>query len=120
MIRSVTHLVPACRVRSGCQTGLSQGDFRPHATHALLPICREPENIQCQTGFIQWLGDQLKAAEAELAKHYLTTLPTSRLLAHVESLQRRLQKEAGLMRFITAVDAVPDDEYADRIQVWNP
>jgi len=28
-------------------------DFRPLAAHALLPASREPENIQCQTGFIQ-------------------------------------------------------------------
>ena len=53
VIRSVTHLVPACRVRSGCQTGLPPTDFRPPAAHALLPASREPENIQCQTGFIQ-------------------------------------------------------------------
>ena len=54
-IRSVTHLVPACRVRSGCQPGLPPTDFHPSAAHALLPACREPENIQCQTGFIQWV-----------------------------------------------------------------
>jgi hypothetical protein len=69
---------------------------------------------------MQKLGVQLQAAEAELAKRDLTALPTGRLLTHVESLQRRLQKEAGPMRFITAVDAIPEDEYADRVQVWNP
>jgi hypothetical protein len=69
---------------------------------------------------MQKLGAQLKAAEVELAKRDLTALPTGRLLTHVDSLQRRLQKEAGPMRFVTAVDAVPEDEYADRIQVWNP
>jgi hypothetical protein len=54
VIRSVTHLVPACRIRPGCQSGLPQADFRPHTAHALLPLLREPENIQCQTVFIQW------------------------------------------------------------------
>ena len=69
---------------------------------------------------MQKLGDQLRAAETELATRDLATLSTGRLLAHVESLQRRLQKEAGPMRFVSAVDQIPEDEYADRIQVWNP
>jgi len=69
---------------------------------------------------MQKLGAQLRAAEAELAKRDLTTLSTGRLLTHVESLQRRLQREAGPMRFVNAVDQIPEDEYADRIQVWNP
>ena len=69
---------------------------------------------------LQKLGDQLRAAEAELAQRDLTTLSTGRLLTYVESLQRRLQKEAGPMRFVSAVDQIPEDEYADRIQVWNP
>jgi hypothetical protein len=54
VIRSVTHLVPACRVRPGCQSGLLPADFGPRAAHALLPLRREPENIQCQSVFIQW------------------------------------------------------------------
>ena len=69
---------------------------------------------------MQKLGEQLRAAEAELARRDLATLSTGRLLTHVESLQRRLQKEAGPMRFVSAVDQIPEDEYADRIQVWNP
>ena len=66
------------------------------------------------------LGDQLRFAEAELAKRDLATLSTGRLLTHVEKLQRRLQQEAGPMRFVSAVDQLPEDEYADRIQIWNP
>ena len=69
---------------------------------------------------MQKLGAQLRAAEAELAQRDLATLSTGRLLTHVESLQRRLQKEAGPMRFVSAVDQIPEDEYADRIQTWNP
>ena len=38
---------------AGWQPGLPPADFPPPAAHALLPACREPENIQCQTGFIQ-------------------------------------------------------------------
>jgi hypothetical protein len=66
------------------------------------------------------LGEQLRAAEAELAKRDLTALPTGRLLTHVDSLRRQLRREAGAMQFVAAADAIPEDEYADRIQVWNP
>ena len=66
------------------------------------------------------LGEQLRAAEAELAKRDLTTLSTGRLLSHVESLRRQLRREAGPMQFVSTVDAIPEDEYADRIQVWTP
>src|SRR6266576_2609586 len=54
VIRSVTHLVPACHDGSGCQTRLPRVSFRLRAAHALLPIRREPENIQCPAVFIQW------------------------------------------------------------------
>jgi hypothetical protein len=66
------------------------------------------------------LGEQLRAAEAELAKRDLTTLSTGRLLTHIQSLRSQLRREAGPMQFVSAVDDIPEDEYADRIQVWNP
>jgi hypothetical protein len=31
-----------------------------------------------------------------------------------------MRREAGPMQFVTAVDVIPEDEYADRVQVWNP
>jgi hypothetical protein len=66
------------------------------------------------------LGEQLRAAEAELAKRDLATLSTGRLLTYADSLRRQLRREAGPMQFVSPVDAIPEDEYADRIQVWNP
>jgi len=69
---------------------------------------------------MQKLGEQLRVAETELTQRNLTTLSTGRLLTLVESLQRRLHKEAGPIRFVSAVDQIPEDQYADRIQVWNP
>jgi hypothetical protein len=69
---------------------------------------------------MQKLGEQLRAAEAELAKRDLNTLSTGRLLSFVENLRRQLRREAGPMQFVAPVDSIPEDEYADRIQVWNP
>jgi transposase-like protein len=69
---------------------------------------------------LRQLGDQLRVAEAELITRDLTTLSTGRLLTHIESLRRQLRREAGPIQFTTTVDAIPENEYADRIQVWNP
>ena len=69
---------------------------------------------------LRQLGEQLRAAEAELAKRDLTTLSTGRLLTHLESLRRQVRREAGPMQFVSTVDAIPEEEYADRIQVWKP
>ena len=94
-----------------------------HTIANLIAIERENrlhEHLASSEERMHKLGAQLRAAEAELAKRDLATLSTGRLLTHVESLQRRLQKEAGPMRFVSAVDQIPEDEYADRIQVWNP
>jgi hypothetical protein len=94
-----------------------------HTIANLTAIEREQrlhEHLASGDARLQKLGEQLRAAETELAKRDLATLSTGRLLTHVESLQRRLQKEAGPMRFVSAVDQIPEDEYADRIQVWKP
>jgi hypothetical protein len=69
---------------------------------------------------MQALGEQLRAAETELARRDLTTLSTGRLLTHVESLRRQIRREAGGLKFVSAVDQIPEDEYAERIQVWQP
>jgi len=66
------------------------------------------------------LGEQLKAAEAEFARRDIATLSTPRLLTHMESLRRQLLREAGPVRFVSTVAAIPEEEYADRIQTWKP
>ena len=69
---------------------------------------------------LRQLAEQLRAAEFELARRDLTTLSTGRLLSHLESLRRQVRREAGPMQFVSTVDAIPEEEYADRIQVWKP
>ena len=50
----------------------------------------------------------------------VSSLSTGRLLTHVETLRRQLHRETGPMQFVSNVDTIPEDEYADRIQVWSP
>ena len=66
------------------------------------------------------LGVEIRAARAELAKRDLTTLSTGRLLSHLESLRRQAHREAGPLQFVSTVDVIPEEDYADRIQVWKP
>lgn len=69
---------------------------------------------------INKLAAQLNTAEVELAKRDITSLSTGRLLSLVESLHSRIRREAGPVQFVTSVDAIPENEYADRIHVWKP
>ena len=69
---------------------------------------------------LRQFGEELRAAQAELAKRDLSTLSTGRLLTHIENLRRQVRREAGPVQFVSTVDAIPEEEYADRIQVWNP
>ncbi len=66
------------------------------------------------------LGAELRVAEAELATRDLASLSTGRLLTHIESLRRQVRREAGPLQFVSTVDVIPEEEYADRIQVWKP
>ena len=94
-----------------------------HTLANLAAIEREnrlQEHLSSSEDRMRKLGEQLRAAETELAKRDLTTLPTGRLLTYVESLRCQLRREAGPMRFVSPVNDIPEDQYADRIQVWNP
>lgn len=94
-----------------------------HTIANLTAIEREhrlQQHLASSEARLQKLGEQLRAAETELARRDLTSLSTGRLLTYVESLRRQLHREAGPMQFVAAVDTIPEDEYADRIQVWNP
>ena len=94
-----------------------------HTIANLVAIEREErlnQLIQTMEERLSRLGAELKAAETELAKRDLTTLSTGRLLTHLESLRRQVRREAGPMQFVSTVDAIPEEEYADRIQVWKP
>src|SRR5262245_57837081 len=87
---------------------------------AIDPEARLNQLLATSEERLRQLADQLRAAEAELAKRDLTALSTGRLLSHLESLRRQVRREARPMQFVSTVDAIPEDEYADRIQVWKP
>ncbi len=66
------------------------------------------------------LTDQLRKAEGELAKRSYADLTTSRLFSLVESLRNQVVRELGPTTFSVAVRDIPDNEYSEQAQDWNP
>ena len=66
------------------------------------------------------LADQLKAIESELAKRNLADLSTGRLFQLAEGLRRQLQQTFETPEFTTRIKDIPDGEYCDEVQHWNP
>lgn len=122
-VKGETYARIAAELKVSPTTLIAWSHKHEHTIANLSAIERENRlHAQLASGEVrmQKMGEQLRVAEAELSQRDLTTLSTGRLLTLVESLHRRLQREAGPMRFVSAVDQLPEDEYADRVQVWNP
>ncbi|MBA4150092.1 MAG: hypothetical protein H0X66_18440 [Verrucomicrobia bacterium] len=69
---------------------------------------------------VQALGEQLHQVEEELKKRDITELPTSRLFALAESLRRQILRETGEVQFTTPIREIPNDEFHEEAQTWQP
>ena len=76
--------------------------------------------LQPRAERIRWLGDHLRRVEGELAKRDPATLSTHQLFLVVRSLRRQIEQEAGPMVFSVPSDKLPDEEYSEQIQDWDP
>ena len=65
------------------------------------------------------LAEQLRQVEEELKKRSLADVPTSRLFTLVEFLRRQIQRETGDVKFATAVEDIPNDDYHAAVQEWK-
>ena len=66
------------------------------------------------------LAEKLKRVEEELKTRDITEVPTSRLYSLAASLRTQILREAGDMRFTTPTKEIPNDEYHEQAQTWNP
>ena len=66
------------------------------------------------------LGENLRKVEAELAKRDLTTVPTRQLFSLAGSLRREIKHETGTLQFTSPISQIPNDEYHEQVQDWNP
>jgi hypothetical protein len=66
------------------------------------------------------LAGKLSRVEEELRKRDLTQVPTTRLYAMADALRRQIERETQAVRFVTPVKDIPNDEYVEQVQEWNP
>jgi hypothetical protein len=66
------------------------------------------------------LAERLSHVEEELRKRDLTRVPTSRLYSLADALRREIARETRALCFATPVKAIPDEEYVEQVQEWNP
>jgi hypothetical protein len=69
---------------------------------------------------VSGLAEKLSKVEDELRKRGLTEVSTPQLYSMAASLRRQIERETGPIRLVTPTKAIPNDEYVDEIQEWNP
>src|SRR5580765_6914666 len=66
------------------------------------------------------LAEKLAKVEEELRQRGLKEMSTSQLYALAASLRRQIQRETGPIRLVTPTKTIPNEEYVDEVQEWNP
>jgi hypothetical protein len=66
------------------------------------------------------LAEKLGKVEHELRQRSLADLSTSQLYSLATSLRRQIERETGPIRFVTPTNAIPNEEYVEEVQEWNP
>lgn len=66
------------------------------------------------------LAQQLCRVETELTSRNLADIPTAKLFSLAESLRRQIVQETGDITFTAPIRQIPDDEYCEHVQDWNP
>lgn len=66
------------------------------------------------------LAGELHRIEEEIKKRDYSDVPTAKLLSMAESLRRQIVRETGEFQFTTPINRMPNDEYCEAAQEWNP
>lgn len=66
------------------------------------------------------LAEKLAAVEAELRQRDLASVSTQGLYALSGSLQRQIESVIGDLSFVSPVKDIPDTEYVEEVQQWQP
>jgi len=66
------------------------------------------------------LAEKLGRVEQELRQRGLAEVSTSQLYSLAASLRRQIERETGPVRLVSPAKDIPQDEYVDEIQEWNP
>src|SRR5690349_6576561 len=66
------------------------------------------------------LAEKLGKMEHELRQRTLADVSTSQLYAMAAALRRQIERETGPIKLVTPTKTIPNEEYVDEIQEWNP
>jgi len=66
------------------------------------------------------LAEKLARVEEELRQRGVKEMSTSQLYALAASLRRQIERETGPIRLVTPTKTIPNEEYVDEVQEWNP
>ena len=66
------------------------------------------------------LSEQLRKVETELGQRDLATVSTPRLFSLAVALRSELQRASGSMQFSSSIRDIPNEEYHEEAQDWNP
>ena len=66
------------------------------------------------------LAEKLTRVEQELRQRGLAEVSTSQLYSLAASLRRQIERETGPVRLVSPAKDIPQEEYVDEIQEWNP
>ena len=66
------------------------------------------------------LSEKLAWIENELRQRSLTEVSTPQLYSIAASLRRQIERETGPIRLVSATNVIPNDEYVEEVQEWNP
>ena len=94
--------------------------FQIHNLRAIELEALQHQLLDSQETRLRALAEQLRRAQAELAKRDFAKVPTSRLYSLVESLNRQILRETGGMQFTSPVADIPREEFTEEVQNWIP
>jgi len=68
---------------------------------------------------VRTLGEQLQLVEAEIRKRDISEVPTARLFSLAAALRREILHDSASVKFTSAVNDIPADEYHEQVQDWS-
>src|SRR5262245_21176995 len=66
------------------------------------------------------LAEKLGRVEQELRQRGLAEVSTPQLYSMAASLRRQIERETRPIRLVTSTTSIPQEEYVDQVQEWNP
>jgi hypothetical protein len=94
--------------------------FEIHNRRALVLEDLQDRTLGTVQSRVAALAEKLGKVEHELRQRTLAEVSTPQLYAMAAALRRQIERETGPIKLVTPTKAIPNEEYVDEIQEWNP